>query len=145
MRNYAIAPAFAWSQLIEAQGFGQRYVAPNGDTLGTVAIKGNAVSRFITVTVPKSSLGTPGAGWGFTVVLTGQDGFSPDLARGFQATPEGFQFGVCATASADPHCTVAPSTVPKAIDVIVGPGVIQSDELDYTVHSPVTLTGVTIQ
>ena len=144
LRNYTIAPAVAWNQLIEAQGFGQRYVAANGDTLGTVAIKGNAISRFITITVPKATLGTPGPGWGFTVVLTGQDGFSPDQARGFQATPQDFQFGVCASASADPHCTFDPALVPKAVDVIAPTGVDQSDELDYTVHNPVTLTGVTI-
>jgi glucoamylase len=144
LRNYAIAPAFAWNQLIEAQGFGQRYVAPNGDTLGTVAIKGNSISRFITITVPKLTLGTPGPGWGFTVVLTGQDGFSPDQARGFQPTPQDFQFGVCAATSADPHCTADPASVPKAMDVIAPPSVSQADELDYTIHNPVSLTGVTI-
>ena len=54
-----------------------------------------------------------------------------------------FQFGVCATASADPHCTFDPGTVPKAIDVITPAGVIQSTELDYTL-GPVVLQGVTI-
>ena len=58
--------------------------------------RANAISRFITFSVPKASLGQPGPGWGFTVVLTGQDGFSPDQARGFQPTPQDFQFGVCA-------------------------------------------------
>ena len=57
--------------------------------------------------------GTPGPGWGFTVVLTGQDGFSADQARGFQSTPQDFQFGVCATASANPHCTVRPGHRPE--------------------------------
>jgi carbohydrate-binding DOMON domain-containing protein len=143
-RNFTVAPPFAWSRLIQVQGFGQRYVDAGGTTLGTVSIAANAISRFITVTVPKASLGTPGPGWGFTVVLTGQDGFSSDQARGFQSTPQDFQFGVCATASADPHCTVDPATVPKAIDVIAPPGVSQANELDYTLHNPVTLTGVTI-
>jgi carbohydrate-binding DOMON domain-containing protein len=76
-------------------------------------------------------------------VLTGQDGFSPDQARGFSPTPQEFQFGVCATASADPHCTFDPSVVPKAIDVIPAPGVLQSTELDYTL-GPVQLTGVAV-
>ena len=143
-RNFAIAPAFAWSRLIQVQGFGQRYVDAGGATLGTVGITANATSRFITFTVSKASLGKPGPGWGFTVVLTGQDGFSSDQARGFQATPQDFQFGVCATASADPHCTAAPGSVPKAVDVIAAPGVSQADELDYTLHNPVTLAGVTI-
>ena len=83
-------------------------------------------------------------GWGFTVVLTGQDGFSPDQARGFQPTPEAFQFGVCATASTDPHCTFDPGQVPKAVDVLTPGGVSQADELDYTIHSPVTIAPVTI-
>ncbi|MGZ4674579.1 MAG: hypothetical protein ACXV8K_18105, partial [Ilumatobacteraceae bacterium] len=61
-----------------------------------------------------------------------------------QPTPQDFQFGVCATASADAHCTAAPGTVPKAVDVITAPGVVQSDELDYTIHNPVVLSGVTI-
>ncbi|MDP9284972.1 MAG: glycoside hydrolase family 15 protein, partial [Actinomycetota bacterium] len=80
LRNFAIAPAFAWSRLVQVQGFGQRYVDANGNTLGTASITANAISRFITFSVPKASLGTPGPGWGFTVVLTGQ-GISPDQAR----------------------------------------------------------------
>jgi glucoamylase len=143
-RNFTIEPGSAWSRLIQVQGFGQRYVDAGGATLGTVSITANAISRFITFTVPKASLGTPGPGWGFTVVLTGQDGFSSDQARGFQSVPQDFQFGVCASASGDPHCTVNPGSVPKAVDVIAPPGVSQSDELDYTQHNPVTLTGVTI-
>jgi carbohydrate-binding DOMON domain-containing protein len=144
-RNFTIDPAFAWSRLIQVQGFGQRYVDATGATLGTVTIGANSISRYITFKVPKASLGTPGPGWGFTVVLTGQDGFSTsDQARGFQPTPQDFQFGVCATASTDPHCTFTPSQVPKIVDAITGPGVLQSDELDYTLHNPVVLTGVTI-
>jgi glucan 1,4-alpha-glucosidase len=143
-RNYRIAAGSAWSRLVEVQGFGQRYVDAGGATLGTVNIKANAISRFITFSVPKSSLGQPGPGWGFTVVLTGQDGFSPDQARGFAATPQPFQFGVCASASGDPHCTADPNTVPKALDVVTPDGVSQAQELDYTVASPVTIQGVVI-
>ena len=143
-RNYAIAPAFAWDRLVEVQGFGQRFVDASGTTLGTVSIRANAVSRFITFSVPRSALGAPGPGWAFSVVLTGQDGFSPDQARSFAPTPQDFQFGVCATASTDPHCTVDPGTVPKAMDVLTPAGVLQSDELDYTLHSPVALHGVAI-
>ncbi|HYT27300.1 MAG TPA: glucodextranase DOMON-like domain-containing protein, partial [Actinomycetota bacterium] len=143
-RNYLIAAGSAWNRLIEVQGFGQRYVDAAGATLGTVAIRANEISRFITFSVPKLSLGQPGPGWGFTVVLTGQDGFSPDQARGFAATPQEFLFGVCATASSDPHCTVDPATVPKALDVLTPPGVGQAQELDYTINQPVTLQGVFI-
>jgi carbohydrate-binding DOMON domain-containing protein len=129
--------------LIEVQGFGQRYIDANGATVGTVNIRANQVSRFITFSVPKATLGQPGSGWGFTVVLTGQDGFSPDQARGFQPTPQEFQFGVCATASTDPRCTFPPNLVPKAVDVITPSGVAQSTELDYTI-GPVVIKGVTI-
>ena len=139
-----IAPGGAWSRLIEVQGFGQRYIDAHDNTLGTVSISANQISRFITFSVTKASLGAPGAGWGFTVVLTGQDGFNPDQARSFTSTPSAFTFGVCASVSSDPHCTVAPNTVPKAMDVLTPTGVQQSDELDYTLHTPVTLQPVVI-
>ncbi len=51
---------------------------------------------------------------------------------------------MCATVSSDPHCTVNPGTVPKLTDVITPAGVSQSDEVDYTLHSPVVLSGVVI-
>jgi glucan 1,4-alpha-glucosidase len=143
-RNYQIEPGSAWNRLIEVQGFGQRYVDASGATLGTVQISANQISRFITFSVPKATLGTPSSGWKFTVVLTGQDGFSPDQARGFAPTPQDFLFGVCATTSNDAHCTVDPGTVPKAIDVLTPAGVDQSNELDYTLQVPVTIQGVTI-
>jgi len=143
-RNYQIAPGSAWNRLIEVQGFGQRYIDASGATLGTVQISANQISRYLTFSVPKATLGTPSSGWTFTVVLTGQDGFSPDQARGFAPTPQDFAFGVCAAVSNDPHCTVDPGTVPKAVDVLTPAGVAQSDELDYTLHSPVAIQGVTI-
>jgi glucan 1,4-alpha-glucosidase len=143
-RNYAIAASGAWSRLIEVQGFGERYVDANGTALGDVIIGGNRVLRYITFSVTKASLGTPGPGWGFAVVLAGQDGFSPDQARGFAATPQEFAFGVCATASSDPHCTAAPGSVPKAMDVLVPAGTSQADELDYTLHNPVTIAPVVL-
>ena len=126
------------------QGFGQRYVDAHGTALGTVSIRANQLSRFITFSVPKATLGTPSSGWAFTVVLTGQDGFSPDQARRFTPIPEAFTFGVCASASGDPHCTFDPGGVPKAMDVLTPDGVAQSDELDYTVHAPVVIPPVLI-
>jgi glucoamylase len=144
-RNYAITAGSAWSRLLEVQGFGQRYIDAHNTTLGTINISANAISRFITFSVPTASLGgTPASGWGFTVVLTGQDGFSPDQARSFASTPQQFQFGVCAAPSSDPHCTVDPNSVPKTMDVIAPAGVLQSDELDYTLHGPVILQDVVI-
>jgi glucoamylase len=144
-RNYAIGPADAWSRLIEVQGFGQRFIDASTNTVGTVAISANAISRYITFSVSKTALGgTPASGWTFTVTLTGQDGFSRDQARTFAATPQPYNFGVCAVPSSDPHCTFDPALVPKVIDTLVPSGVPQSDELDYTLHSPVVLHGVSL-
>jgi glucoamylase len=143
-RNYAIAANSAWNRLIEVQGFGQRFIDASGATVGSVSIRAAAATRFITFTVNKSALGGPPAsGWTFTVVLTGQDGFSPDQARGFTALPGEFSFGVCRPGVSSPICTVAPATVPKAMDILTPPGVSQATELDPT-QPPVEIQGVTI-
>ena len=146
-RNYSIEAGSAWNRLIEVQGFGQRFVDAAGNTLGSVQIRGNAVTRYITFTVTKSALGgTPGSGWGFAVVLTGQDGFSSDQARGFTQTAQPYQFGVCtadALAAGNPICSVDPGTVPKAVDVITPSGVSQAAELDPTAP-PVEIAGVRV-
>ncbi len=80
------------------------------------------------------------------MVLTGQDGFSPDQARGFTQPAEPFQFGVCtaaAVASGSPICAVAPGTVPKALDVLTPAGVDQATELDPT-RGPVVIAGLVV-
>ncbi len=79
----------------------------------------------------------------FTVTLTGQDGFSPDQARAFTATPGAFTFGVCAPGATAPICSVDPSTVPKVMDTIPPPGVSQATELDPTL-GPVVLQGLSV-
>jgi carbohydrate-binding DOMON domain-containing protein len=147
-RNYAIAANSAWNRLIEVQGFGQRFIDGTGATVGSVDISASAITRYITFRVTKAALGgTPASGWTFSVVLTGQDGFSPDQARGFKQVPEGYQFGVCSPAlvtAGNPICKVDPTTVPKAMDILTPTGVSQADELDPTKHNPVTIQGVTI-
>lgn len=143
-RNYTIASAAAWNKRIEVQGFGQQYKDAHGNSLGDVTISANAISRYITFSVPAASLGHPTSGWGFTVVLTGQDGFSPDQARSFASTPQPYNFGVCATASSDPLCTVDPNTVPKAMDILTPVGVSQADELNYVTHQPVVLQDIVV-
>jgi glucan 1,4-alpha-glucosidase len=142
-RNYSVAPSGAWSRLIEVQGFGQLYRDAGGTTLGTVTISGNPISRYITFSVPKSSLGTPASGWGFTVVLHGQDGFSSDQARGFQPTAQPYQFGVCPAGGSAPICSADPGTMPKAMDVLTPAGVDQAHELD-PLAGPVTIAPVVI-
>ncbi len=145
-RNYTVAPG--WTRLIEVQGFGQRFVDDSGATVGSVAIRAAAVTRYITFTVSKAALGgTPTTGWSFAVTLTGQDGFSPDQARGFTPTGEAYQFGVCtaaAVAAGNPICALDPTTVPKAVDVITPNGVDQAAELNPITNVPVVVNGVTV-
>ena len=144
-RNYAIADNSAWSSRIEVQGFASPvFVDAAGQSLGTVSVTASQASRYITMFVPLAALGTPGPGWKFAVVLHGQDGFSGDQARGFQPTPQDFQFGLCASPSVvSPICSIDPGTAPKAMDVITPAGVDQSVELDPT-QGPVRIEGVPV-
>jgi glucan 1,4-alpha-glucosidase len=144
-RNYAIADNSAWSRRIEVQGSASPvFVDAAGQSLGTVSVSASQASRSITMFVPLAALGTPGPGWRFTVVLHGQDGFSPDQARGFAPTPQPFLFGLCASSNVvSPICGIDPGAAPKAIDVITPAGVDQSVELDPTV-GPVRIEGVPV-
>jgi glucoamylase len=144
--NYSIAPAAAWSRLIEVQGFGNdKFSDPSGASLGAVTVSANSISRYTTFSVDKTALGgTPSSGWGFTVTLTGQDGtHGVDQTRAFTSTPGGYSFGVCLTNDGSTLCNADPNTVPKVMDLLTSPGVSQSDELDYTKH-PAVLQDVTI-
>jgi glucoamylase len=79
----------------------------------------------------------------FTVVLHGQDGFSPDQARGFAPTPQPFQFGLCTPGNGSSICGIDPGTAPKVIDTVTPPGTSQDTELDPTL-GPVMLHGVPV-
>jgi glucoamylase len=143
--NYAVASP--WSRLIEVQGFGgSRFVRPDGSSAGTVSVSANSVSRYTTFTVDKTALGgTPTTGWVLTLALTGQDGtHGTDQTRGFTSTPGDYTFGVCATADTTARCTADPGSVPKVLDTVPPTGTSQADELDYTRHSQVELSGVPV-
>ena len=143
-RNYTIAPADAWSQRIEVQGFAAPVWQDSaGNSLGTATVASSTVTKTITVLLPQSVFGTPKSGWSFNVVLTGQDGFSSDQARAFTATPGDYSFGVCATGGTSPICALDPTTVPKAVDILTPTGVSQATELDPTLGS-VVLQGVPV-
>jgi glucoamylase len=143
-RNYTIAPADAWSEMIEVQGFAAPvWQDAAGNSLGTPFMTTSQTSKTVTIALPQSSFGTPASGWAFAVVLTGQDGFSPDQARAFTATPGPDTFGVCAVGGTSPICAVDPSTVPKAMDVITPPDVSQATELNPTL-GPVVIQGVAV-
>jgi glucoamylase len=164
--NYSIAPAGAWNQLIEVDGFGtDDWVTPGSATSGLsgsssvgtpqvsviqLSPSGGETPGLVTITVPTSVLGTPGSGWTFTLALTGQNGFGIDDARTFTATPGAYTFGVCSAAVAsEPSppaiCSYNPAGVPFVMDTIPPATVNVQTELDPTVNpSGVALQGVTV-
>jgi glucoamylase len=143
-RNYTIAAAGAWTQRIEVQGFAAPvWVDANGNPVGTAAVLSSEAAKTITIALPASAFGTPASGWSFAVVLTGQDGFSSDQARGFAPTAQPFLFGVCAPGGTSPICAADLSTMPKAMDVITPAGVDQATELDPTL-GPVVVRAVPV-
>ena len=164
--NYSIAPADAWNQLIEVDGFGtDDWVTPATSTSGVsgsssvgtpqvsvaqLSPSGGETPGLVTITVPTAELGTPGSGWTFTVTLTGQDGFGIDDARTFTATPGAYTFGVCSSAVASEPtppavCSYNPANVPFVLDTIPPAGVNVQTELDPTQNpSGVALQGVTV-
>ncbi len=143
-RKYAIAPAGAWSQRVEVQGFTPtQWVDAAGNTVGAAFTLPVQADKTITVALPEAALGTPSAGWGLSVVLAGQDGFSADQARAFTPTAGSFSFGVCAPGGTASVCLADPATVPKAMDVITPAGTSQATELDPTL-GPVVIAPVTV-
>ena len=94
--------------------------------------------------MPKATLGHPGPGWGFTVVLTGQDGFSRDQARGFAADAAGLPVRRLRDGERRSALHGRPGHRAEGDRRDHAAGVLQSDELDYTLHNPVVLQGVTI-
>jgi len=141
-RQYTIEPADAWSRIIEVQGFADPVFSDaSGARLGAAAVQASQSSRYISISVPKAAFGTPGPGWKFAVVLTGQEGGSPDQARGFTPTAGSYTFGLCAPGGTSPICGIDPATAPKAMDVLTPAGVDQTTELDPTL-GPVKVRGV---
>ena len=143
-RNYTIAPADAWSEMIEVEGFAAPvWQDAAGNSLGTASMSTSQTSKTVTIVLPEATFGAPASGWAFAVVLTGQDGFSSDQARAFTTAPGADTFGVCAVGGTSPICALDPATVPKAMDVITPSGVSQATELNPTL-GPVVIQGVAV-
>jgi glucoamylase len=148
--NYTIAPADAWSERLEAQGFASPvWVTPSG-SLGNPQFVTDSPSRTATLIVPESAFGTVGSGWTFTVALTGQDGFSAGQARQFTEPAGAFTFGVCpSTDTTDEYCN-SPTTVPKVMDTVApsdqsSSGITQQEELNPDLNpAGIQLHGVSV-
>jgi glucoamylase len=147
--NYGIAPADAWSEWLEAQGFAPvLWQNPSGTSLGTAQLvvddSVNGSSGTATLIVPQSEFGTIGAGWVFSVALTGQGSGNPPV-RGFTSTPGQYAFGVCAQGASSPICSLNANSVPNVMDTITPSGVNQDTELNPLDNpSGVELQGVTV-
>ena len=144
-RNYTIAPADAWSERLEVQGFASPvWVNASGGQVGTpTAVVASTVADTITIALPAAEFGTPAAGWTFTVAITGQNGFNADQAISFTQAPGAFTLGVCPVGGTEAICSLNPSSVPEVMDTITPPGVSQDTELN-PVPGPVVLQGVTV-
>ena len=141
--NYGIAPADAWSERLEAQGFSSPiWVDPSGKSPGAAQMIEDQSAGTVTLVMPTSAFGTVGSGWVFTVALTGQGSGNPPV-RNFTQPAGQYTFGVCAPGGTAPICSVNPNSVPEVMDTITPPGVSQSTELNPTA-GPVALQGVTV-
>ena len=64
-RNYTIAPAGAWSQRVEVQGFAAPvWVNASGGSVGTASVLAEHADRTITIALPEAQFGTPGPAGG---------------------------------------------------------------------------------
>jgi glucoamylase len=141
--NYTIAPADAWSERLEAQGFvAPIWVNPSGSSLGAAQMIEDQSAGTVTLVMPTSAFGTVGSGWVFTVALAGQGSGNPPV-RNFTQPAGQYSFGVCPAGGTVAICSVDPNSVPEVMDTITPPGVSQSTELNPT-GGPVALQGVTV-
>jgi hypothetical protein len=120
-RNYTIAPAFAWSRLIEVQGFGQRYIDANSTSEHArrrehLRERGLALHH-----VPRLEgvPWTPAPGWGPHGPCSPARTGSAPTRRAASSRRRKSSSSVCVRPGGTaPICGVDPNTVPKALDVI---------------------------
>jgi glucoamylase len=144
--NYGIAPADAWTERLEAQGF-----APViwNDASGA-PITSSVAPQFVvddpsgtaTLILPESTFGKVGPGWVFTVALAGQGSGNPPV-RNFTQPAGQFSFGVCQSGISSPICSLNPNSVPTVIDTIPPSGITQDAELN-PIPGPVELQGLPV-
>jgi glucoamylase len=142
--NYTIAPADAWSERLEAQGFASPgWVDPSGNSLGAAQLIEDQSAGTVTLVMPTSAFGTVGSGWVFTVALTGQGAGNPPV-RNFAQPAQPYSFGVCpAGDTTDAICSVNPNKVAEVMDTIPPAGVTQAGEWDQTTGTA-ALQGVAV-
>src|SRR6202034_4323020 len=112
-RNYTIAPADAWSERLEVQGFASPvWVNSSGGQVGTpTAVVASTVANTITIALPEAEFGTPASGWTFTGAITGQNAYNADQAISFTTTRGGYTLGVCPVGETEPICSLPTNSV----------------------------------
>ncbi len=144
-RGYSVASQDAWTRAVQVAGFQRtRVYDASGAEVGQASAQASPTTGYITIVIPKALLGgTPSAGWTFTVVLHGQDGYGQDGARTFTDTAGAYTFGRCPAGATAGVCSVPLGQLPKAMDVLTPAGVNQAVELDPS-RGPVVLRGVPV-
>lgn len=74
-RRVKFEPESAWEYAIWVEGWNQRVFASDGSEVGGITAAVDAVNNVVSITVPKSIIGSPEPGWGFQVFVLGQEGF----------------------------------------------------------------------
>lgn len=74
-RRVRFEPESAWEYAIWVEGWNQRVFAADGTETGGVTVSVDSINNVVSITVPKSIIGSPEPGWGFQVFVLGQEGF----------------------------------------------------------------------
>ncbi|MEA4882057.1 MAG: glucodextranase DOMON-like domain-containing protein [Clostridia bacterium] len=74
-RRVSFAAESAWDYAIWIEGWHQRVFSADGSEVGGITASVDPINNVVSITVPKSIVGTPEPGWGFQVFVLGQEGY----------------------------------------------------------------------
>jgi carbohydrate-binding DOMON domain-containing protein len=74
-RRVEFEPECAWEYAIWVEGWNQKVFAADGSEVGGITAAVDSVNNVVSISVPKSVIGSPEPGWGFQVFVLGQEGY----------------------------------------------------------------------
>ena len=74
-RRVEFEPECAWEYAIWVEGWNQKVFAADGSEVGGITAAVDSVNNTVSISVPKSIIGSPEPGWGFQVFVLGQEGY----------------------------------------------------------------------